>query len=126
MFTRTRCSVLTLTTAGSTRLSIGASDGIGVPLTTFGSAAAAGTVAAVAGGAGSAAAGRSSISCMPVAANPPNAAAALSASRVRRALERGAVGDDECCIAAGLRGAGIGAAPVGAHSHFPPARLNLR
>ena len=95
VFTRTRCLLVTLTTAGSTRFSIGASDGTGTPLTAVGRAAAAGTVAALAGGCASA--GASSIKFRPVAANPPNAAAAVRASKVRRAV-LGA-----CCIAGRLR-----------------------
>ena len=95
VLTRTRCLLVTLTTAGSTRLSIGASDGTGTPLTAVGSAAAAGTVAAP--GVGCAPTGASSSRFRPVAANPPNAAAMLRASRVRRAVF------GACCIAGRLR-----------------------
>ena len=95
VLTRTRCLLVTLTTAGRTFFSIGASEGTGTPLTAVGSAAAAGTVAAPGGGC--APAGASSIRFRPVAAKPPNAAAAVRASRVRRAV-LGA-----CCIAGRLR-----------------------
>ena len=57
LLTRTRCWLCTLTTAGITRCSIGASDGSGWPPTAAGSAAIAGTAAA---GAGAACAGVSS------------------------------------------------------------------
>ena len=73
---RTRCLLCTLTTAGSTFCSIGASDGTGVPATALGSAAAAGSVAAMAGT--SARASRQGC-CRAVAAKPPNAAAATRA-----------------------------------------------
>src|SRR5690606_31106938 len=80
--TRTRCLVCTLTTAGSTRLSIGARVGTGWPSTADGSAAAAGTDTA-GGAAGAAFAGCSRASRTAVAAKPPNAAARDRASRVR-------------------------------------------
>src|SRR5690606_41618515 len=103
-FPRARCWRLTLTTDGSTRLSIGAGDGIGVPFTTFGNAPAAGTVV-TASGDGLACAGWSSRWLSEVAAKPPKAAAAVSASRVVRARREG----DACCIAVRLRGcAGVG------------------
>src|SRR5688572_33314859 len=77
--TLTRCLVWTLTTAGVTLASIGASDGSGWPLTTVGSAAIAGTVAAAAGAAW---AGASRPSRIAVAAKPPKAAAGEGVSRV--------------------------------------------
>ena len=77
--TRTVCRLYTLTTAGVTRLSMGASEGSACPSTAVGRAAAAGTAAAAAG---AALAGFCSRSFRPVAANPPNAAAADRAIRV--------------------------------------------
>jgi hypothetical protein len=75
-----RCAACTLTTEGVTRCSIGASDGIGWPSSAIGRAATIGTACAVAGSA--ARAGDCTASRMAVAANPPNAAAAASTSRV--------------------------------------------
>lgn len=77
--TRTVCRLYTLTTAGVTRLSIGASDGSTWPSTAVGNAAAAGTAAAALG---AARAGFWNRSLRPVAAKPPNAAAADRAIRV--------------------------------------------
>src|SRR5690606_28067439 len=77
-----RCAACTLTTEGVTRLSIGASDGIGWPSTAAGSAATAGAGRALAAAGSVADAGACSASRMAVAANPPNAAAAARTSRV--------------------------------------------
>ncbi len=79
LLTRTRCLACTLTTAGVTRCSIGASDGMAWPSTAAGRAA---TVGSAAGIAGAACAGGSRASCSAVAAKPPNAAAAVRASKV--------------------------------------------
>ena len=87
--TRTRCLACTLTTAGVTRASIGASEGIAWPPTEAGSAAAIGTVAAVAG---VACAGACTVSRIAVAAKPPNAAARDRASRVLLGVDSGRIG----------------------------------
>lgn len=79
--TRTTCLVLTLTTAGIACCSIGASDGTGWPATAAGNAAVVGRVKAALL-CGVAWARLSSQALMPVAANPPKAAASERVSKV--------------------------------------------
>ncbi|MNV28791.1 hypothetical protein D3C71_1199940 [compost metagenome] len=76
--TRTTCLVLTLTTAGIARSSIGASEGTACPATEAGSAA----VAGITSDAGAASARLSRCTLMAEATKPPKAAASASVSRV--------------------------------------------
>src|SRR5690606_9973536 len=83
----TRCLLCTLTTAGRTRLSMGASEGSGVPE----AAGTAGRDAAGTGTAPSLARAGGTDCCSQVAAKPPNAAAAISAAS-RPSARRGRSG----------------------------------
>ena len=97
-----------------TCLSIGASDGTGWPPTAAGSVAATGMAAA-----GIACAGCWKVSWMAVAANPPNAAAAVRASRVGSG-RIGRIGR----IAAGREGLGLRMAAPGEACKGRPPFLN--
>jgi hypothetical protein len=88
VFTRTRCLVCTLTTAGVTFFSIGASEGIAWPSTALGSAATIGAAT----GADAARAGVCRVSRTQVAAKPPKVAAAVRAISSGAFEERRAVG----------------------------------